>query len=60
VSGQRKVVTVGVSSDEVRAGLSIAVYLQAGKSKILVNLPASRKEGVMFSSDLLRLSEVIQ
>lgn len=60
VSGQRKVVSVGVSSEQVRAGLSIAVYLETGKSKILVNLPASKKEGVMFSSDLLRLSEVIQ
>ena len=60
VSEQRKAVTVGVSSAQVRSGLAIAVYLDDGKSKIMVNLPASKKEGVMFSSDLLGLSEVIQ
>jgi hypothetical protein len=60
VSEKRKVVTVGRASEQVRAGLSIAVYLENGKSKILVNLPASRREGAAFSSDLLRLSEVIQ
>jgi hypothetical protein len=60
VSEKHKVVSVGVSGAQVRAGLAIAVFLDDGKSKILVNLPASKKEGVMFSSDLLRLSEVIQ
>jgi YfiR/HmsC-like len=60
VSEKRKVITVGTTSTQVRSGLSIAVYLENGKSKILVNLPASKREGTAFSSDLLRLSEVIQ
>ncbi len=60
IAEKGKIITVGITSDQVRAGLSIAVYLENGKSKILVNLPASRSEGVAFSSDLLGLAEVIQ
>jgi len=60
VSEKRKVITFGVTSAQVRAGLSIAVYQEDGKSKILVNLPASRTEGAAFTGDLLRLSEVIR
>ena len=60
VSEKGKLITIGTSSSQVRAGLSIAVYLENGKSKILVNLPASRSEGVAFSGELLGLAEVIQ
>jgi hypothetical protein len=60
VSEKRKLITIGTSSAQVRAGLSIAVYLENGKSKILVNLPASRSEGVAFGGELLGLAEVIQ
>jgi hypothetical protein len=60
VSEKRKVITIGTSSIQVRAGLAIAVYLESGKSKILVNLPASRSAGVAFSGELLGLAEVIQ
>jgi hypothetical protein len=60
VAKKEKIVTIGTSSDQVRAGLAIAVYLENGKSKILVNLPASKSQGVAFSSDLLGLAEVIQ
>jgi len=60
VSEKGKIVTVGTSSTQVRAGISIAVYLENGKSKILVNLPASRSEGVAFGGELLGLAEVIQ
>lgn len=59
VSEARKVITVGNTSAEVHAGLSISIFLEDGKSRILVGLRASRKEGARFSSDLLRLSEVI-
>jgi hypothetical protein len=60
VSKKRKIMTIGTSSGQVRAGLTIAVYLDQGKSKILVNLRASKSEGVAFSSDILRLAEVFQ
>jgi len=60
VSEKGKILTVGTSSTQVRAGISIAVYLENGKSKILVNLPASRNEGVAFGGELLGLAEVIQ
>ncbi len=59
VSRKAKVVTVATTSAPVRAGLSIAVYLANGKSKILVNLAASRAEAAPLSSELLGLSEVI-
>lgn len=60
VSEKGKLITIGTSGSQVRAGLSIAVYIEHGKSKILVNLPASRSEGVAFSGELLGLAEVIQ
>ena len=60
VSEKGKLITIGTSSSQVRAGLSIAVYLENGRSKILVNLPASRNEGVAFCGELLGLAEVIQ
>jgi hypothetical protein len=60
VSEKAKLITVGTSSAQVRAGMVIAVYLEQGKSKILVNLRASKNQGVAFSPDLLGLSEVIQ
>lgn len=59
VSEARKVITLGSTRAQVQAGLSVSVYLEDDKSKILVSLSASRKEGAAFSSDLLRLSEVI-
>jgi len=60
VSEKSKIITVGTSGTQVRAGCTIAVYLDSGKSKILVNLPSSRSEGIAFTSDLLGLAEVIQ
>jgi hypothetical protein len=59
VSEKMKVITIGSTSDQVRAGLAISVYLEDGKSKILINHSASKREGAALSSDLLRLSEVI-
>ena len=60
VSEKSKIITVGTSGTQVRSGCTIAVYLDSGKSKILVNLPSSRNEGISFTSDLLGLAEVIQ
>jgi uncharacterized membrane protein len=60
VSEKGKILTIGTSSDQVRVGLSIAAYLDNGKSKLMVNLPASKSEGVAFGGELLGLAEVIQ
>ena len=59
VAEKQQVMTIGTTSAQVRAGLAVAVYLEAGKSKILVNHSASKREGAVLSSDLLRLAEVI-
>ncbi len=59
VSERRKVIALGLASAQARAGFAVAVYLENKKSKILVNLSASKLKGAAFSSDLLRLSEVI-
>jgi hypothetical protein len=60
VSEKLGAITVGQTSAQVRSGIAVGVYLENGKSKILINLPASRRAGAAFSPDLLRLSEVIQ
>jgi hypothetical protein len=60
VSEKGKILTIGTSSDQVRVGLSIAAYLDNGKSKLMVNLPASKSEGVSFGGELLGLAEVIR
>ena len=60
VSTRRKITSIGRSSAQVRRGLAVALYQLDGKSKILVNLEVSKREGAAFSSDLLRLCEVIQ
>ena len=60
VSEKNSAITVGLTSAQVRSGIAVGVYLESGKSKILINLPASKRAHAAFSPDLLRLSEVIQ
>lgn len=60
VSEKNSAITVGLTSAQVRSGIAVGVYLESGKSKILINLPASKRARAAFSPDLLRLSEVIQ
>jgi hypothetical protein len=43
-----------------RRGVALVVTAPEGKPAITVNLPASRLEGVDFSSDLLRLATVVR
>jgi hypothetical protein len=59
IAERKKVITIGTTGAQVRAGLAVTVYLEDGKSKILVNHGASKRQGAVLSSDLLRLSEVI-
>jgi YfiR/HmsC-like len=60
VSRRRKVLTLGYSEAQVRAGVSLAVVAEGAKMVILVNWAQSRQEGATFGSDLLRLAKVIR
>jgi hypothetical protein len=59
VGTRRKIITIGKESAQARNGLSVAIFVADGKSKILVNLGASKKAGANFTPELLRLCEVI-
>jgi hypothetical protein len=60
VSRQKKVLTLGTTEAQVRAGVSLAVIAEGTKMVIALNLPESREEGAAFSSDLLRLAKVMR
>ena len=60
VAHQRKVLTVASSAEQVHKGLSIGVFQVDSRTTILLNLKASRLEGVAFAADLLRLATVIR
>ena len=55
-----RVLSVGSKPEQVEKGLSVGVFQIEGKCTILLNLPASRQEGVSFAADLLRLAKVIR
>lgn len=56
---ERKVITMGAREDYVNKSLSIGVFVVESKPTILLNWGESQKEGAAFSSDLVRLSKVI-
>jgi hypothetical protein len=60
VTRQMRVLSVGSSQEQVQKGLSLGVFEIDEKCTILLNLPASRLEGVAFGPDLLRLAKVIR
>jgi hypothetical protein len=60
VTRQTRVLSVGARQEYVEKGLSLGAFQNDGKSTILINLQASRLEGVSFSSDLLGLANVIR
>jgi hypothetical protein len=60
VSRQRKVLTVASQEGHLKLGLSLGVFDIGGKNTILVNLDASREEGVAFGPELLRLATVVR
>jgi 3D (Asp-Asp-Asp) domain-containing protein len=55
----RQVLTVGLMREHVQQATSIAVVLEDGRPKIVAHLGHARAEGMQFSSQLLRLSEVL-
>jgi hypothetical protein len=60
VCRQAHALTVAAKREYVEKGVSIGVFEIDSKCTILLNLPASRLEGVAFGPDLLRLARVIR
>jgi hypothetical protein len=60
ITRQMRVLSVGSKPEHVEKGLSIGVFQIESKCTILLNLAASRQEGVSFAADLLRLAKVIR
>ena len=60
VTRQLKVMSVGSKQSQVEKGLTIGVFQMEDKCTILLNLSASRLEGISFAADLLRLAKVIR
>lgn len=57
---ERHVLSAGSTRAFAEQGLSLAVVAEGDRSVIVVNLPASKAEGVAFSSDLLRLAKIVE
>jgi len=60
VTREQKVLTLASREEQVTAGLSLGVFVIDGKTTLIVNLAASREEGAVFSSQLLKLAKVIK
>jgi hypothetical protein len=60
VARSRKVLTMASHEAHLKQGLSLGVFLVDGKNTIMVNLEASREEGVAFGPELLRLATVVR
>jgi hypothetical protein len=60
VARTRKVLTVASQEAHLKQGLSLGVFEIDGKNTIIVNLEASREEGVIFGPELLRLATVVR
>ena len=59
VAQDRKIISMGAREDYVTRALTIGVFVVDTKPTILLNWGESQKEGAAFSSDLVRLSKVI-
>lgn len=57
---RRRVTSIGSRREHVTRGLSMGVFMVDERPTIVVNLTASREEGAVLSSDLLRLATVIR
>lgn len=60
VARSRKVLTMASRERQLKEGVSLGVFLVDGKNTIMVNLDASREEGVAFGPELLRLVTVVR
>ena len=60
VTRKHNVLSFSFIPDYIESGLSVGVESKAGKPHILINLKASKEEGVDLSSQLLKLSRIIE
>lgn len=60
VTRENKILTLASRESQVAAGLSLGVFVIAGKNTLLINLTAARAEGSRFSSTLFPLAKVIR
>lgn len=56
----KRVLTVAGSEAQLKQGISLGLFEIGGRNAILVNLEASKEEGVAFGADLLRLATVVK
>jgi hypothetical protein len=52
--------TVSAVGSDAERGIVLSFELVAARPTLVVNLPQARRQGVVFSSQLLRLARVIQ
>ena len=55
-----KIISLASTPDQVSKGLSLGVFIIEGKNTLLFNLGATRNEGALFTSDILKLAKVIK
>jgi hypothetical protein len=54
------VLTVAAEVEAVKRGIVVGFDLVSGQSKLLVNFPQSKRQGVRFRADLLRIAVIIE
>lgn len=60
IARARKVLTMASREAHLKQGLALGVFLVDDKNTIMVNIEASRQEGVAFGPELLRLVTVVR
>jgi hypothetical protein len=60
VSRTKQLTTLTGVPDYVESGLAVGIGTKGDKPLIIINLPASKKEGADFSSQLLRLAKIVE
>lgn len=60
VSRAKQLTTLTGVPDYVESGLAVGIGTKGDKPLIIINLPAAKKEGVDFNSQLLRLAKIVE
>ncbi|MBI5324275.1 MAG: YfiR family protein [Ignavibacteriae bacterium] len=60
ITRKHKVLSFSFIPEYIESGLSVGIGSKAERPQILINLKASKEEGVDFSSQLLKLSRIIE
>jgi hypothetical protein len=60
IANQEKYATLCGSEQLTQKGLAIGLTVEDGKPRIVINLPASRSQGMKLSSKVLRLAKILQ